>query len=106
MRPLSEMITSVDNKYSNLPASFSLQQNYPNPFNPETVIGYWLPVAGYVSLKVYDMLGREVATLVNEYKLAGNYSVQFNAGTFTSGVYFYRMESGSYTQTKKLIILK
>jgi len=106
MRPLPEMITSVDNKYNNLPTSFSLQQNYPNPFNPATSIKYSIPKSGIVIIKVFDVLGRKISTLVNEYKLAGNYSVQFNAAKSTSGVYFYRMESGSFTQTKKLLILK
>jgi hypothetical protein len=106
MRPLSEMITSSDNKDNILPPSFSLQQNYPNPFNPITTINYSLYNSGLVTIKVYDILGREVTTLVNENKPAGNYSVQFNSAKNASGVYFYRMGFGSYLQVKKLVVQK
>ena len=87
---------------------FQLNQNYPNPFNPETIISYQLPAAGNVSLKVYDMLGREVAALVNEYQQSGNYHSQFSIrnAQFSSGIYFYRLTTGSYSSTKKMIILK
>jgi hypothetical protein len=81
-------------------------QNYPNPFNPATVINYQLASAGKVSLKVYDLLGREVATLVNGMKAAGNYSATLNAGNLPSGVYFYRLQTGSFNSTKKLVLLK
>ncbi|MDR3625956.1 MAG: T9SS type A sorting domain-containing protein, partial [Ignavibacteriaceae bacterium] len=92
---------------SNLkPALFKLEQNYPNPFNPVTVINYSIPKAGLVTIKVYDVLGREVKTLVNENKPAGNYNIEFNAGKFASGVYFYRMHSGNYLETKKFILMK
>ncbi|MDR3627255.1 MAG: T9SS type A sorting domain-containing protein, partial [Ignavibacteriaceae bacterium] len=86
--------------------NFSLSQNYPNPFNPSTRIEYSLPKSEHVTLKVYDILGREVATLVNENKQTGSYSIQFNAGKFASGVYIYRIQAGSFTQTKKLLLLK
>jgi rhamnogalacturonyl hydrolase YesR len=89
-----------------VPKVFALNQNYPNPFNPSTVICYQLPVAGPVSLKVYDVIGREVATLVNETKEAGSYDVTFNATKLASGVYFYRMNAGSYTSVKKLLVMK
>ncbi|MCA0444604.1 MAG: T9SS type A sorting domain-containing protein [Bacteroidetes bacterium] len=88
------------------PVSFSLSQNYPNPFNPATVINYQLPVNSMTKLKIYDVIGREVATLVNEMKPAGRYQVTFNAGHLSSGVYFYRIEAGSFVQTKKLILVK
>ncbi|MBN8705634.1 MAG: T9SS type A sorting domain-containing protein [Bacteroidetes bacterium] len=88
------------------PVSFSLSQNYPNPFNPATVINYQLPVNSMTKLKIYDVIGREVATLVNERKPAGRYQVTFNAGYLSSGVYFYRIEAGSFVQTKKLILVK
>ncbi|MCL4549494.1 MAG: T9SS type A sorting domain-containing protein [Bacteroidetes bacterium] len=103
------------------PAQFELSQNYPNPFNPATVISYQLPVAGNVSLKVYDMLGREVATLINEYQGAGVHHSQFLASLhshsasrsgsiinsqLSSGVYFYRLSAGAYSSTKKMIVLK
>jgi hypothetical protein len=88
------------------PKVFSLEQNYPNPFNPSTVISYSLPVTGLVSLKIYDVIGREVATLVNEAKNAGSYQVTFNAGRLASGVYFYNLQSGNYTSIKKLVLMK
>ena len=101
-----------------VPSEFRLEQNYPNPFNPTTTIKYSIPNVGtslmkFVQLKVYDILGREVATLVNEEKPAGNYSINFNAVGLPSGFYFYRIAihsdrliSGSYTETKKMVILK
>ena len=106
-RPLSEMInTRVEDRNNQIPNHFSLHQNYPNPFNPSTVISYQIASAGKVSLKVYDMLGREVATLVNETKSAGNYTATFNATKLPSGVYFYRLQAGTYSNTKKLLLLK
>jgi len=88
------------------PNFFVLSQNYPNPFNPTTVINYQVPVAGHVSVKVYDLLGREVMTLVNERKSAGSYQVLFDAHLLPSGVYFYSLESGSFKATKKMELLK
>ncbi|MCJ7555049.1 MAG: T9SS type A sorting domain-containing protein [Ignavibacteriaceae bacterium] len=93
------------------PKEFNLEQNYPNPFNPSTVISYHLPISGLVSLKVYDILGNEVATLVNEYKSAGKYEVIFNVEThrdasLPSGIYFYQLKAGSFIQTKKMILLR
>ena len=94
-----------------LPTKFSLEQNYPNPFNPSTVIRYQLPESGDVILKVYDILGNEITTLVNEFKIAGSYEVEFNVGTsrdlsLASGIYFYRLEAGSFIETKKMLMLK
>jgi photosystem II stability/assembly factor-like uncharacterized protein len=95
-----------------LPEHFALEQNYPNPFNPSTTIKYSISSSEFVTLKIYDVLGNEVATLVSEEKPAGSYEVEFNAvGTsrdlsLTSGVYFYKLQAGSYTQTKKLILMK
>ena len=86
--------------------SYRLEQNYPNPFNPTTNITYVLPKAENVSLKVYDVLGREVATLVNEVKPAGAYTVPFNASSLASGVYFYKLQAGSFVQTKKMMLVK
>lgn len=88
------------------PMSFSLSQNYPNPFNPVTKISYALPKSGFTTLRVYDILGKEVAMLVNEVKNAGNYSVDFNASGFTSGVYFYRLESNGFSDIKKMMLIK
>ncbi|MFQ3597685.1 MAG: T9SS type A sorting domain-containing protein [Chloroherpetonaceae bacterium] len=86
--------------------NYALAQNYPNPFNPTTNISYVLPKAENVSLKVYDVLGREVATLVNEVKAAGAYTVPFNASNLASGVYFYKLQAGSFVQTKKMMLVK
>jgi hypothetical protein len=88
------------------PARFGLSQNYPNPFNPVTVIRYELPEAGTVRLQIFDVLGRAVATLVDERRDAGIYEVPFNARNFASGTYFYRLQSGSFVQTKKMMLVK
>jgi len=89
-----------------MPKIFELSQNYPNPFNPTTVISYQLPVASEVSIKVFDMLGREVATLVNKWQEAGRYQVTFNAVSLSSSVYFYRLQAGNFVQTKKMLLIK
>ncbi len=90
------------------PSDFSLSQNYPNPFNPATVINYALAKSEFVSLKIYDLLGNEVATLVNEEKPAGSYNVDFQAHNFklSSGTYFYRLQAGNFVETKKMVLLK
>ena len=97
-------VTTV--RTENVPGGFTLSQNYPNPFNPTTMINYQLPTSSIVTLKVYDVIGREAATLVNEMKEAGSYSVQFNASHLSSGIYFYSIKAGNYTATKKLTLLK
>ncbi len=89
-----------------VPAKFELSQNYPNPFNPSTQINYNLPVDGNVSLKLFDMSGKEISTLVNEVKTAGYYSVSFNAGNLPSGVYFYSIEAGNFSEVKKMMLVK
>lgn len=89
-----------------MPTSFMLAQNYPNPFNPETRIYFELPVDNSVQLVVYDLLGREVATLVNEFKKAGRYDALFNGGGLASGVYFYRLQAGTFNDVKKLLLLR
>ena len=88
------------------PKEFLLQQNYPNPFNPSTSIQYEINSMQFVTIKVYDLLGREVVTLVNEEKPTGKYEVNFNASNLTSGVYFYRIQAGDFVETKKMIYLK
>ncbi len=102
----SSGITGVNESIELLPSSFSLDQNYPNPFNPETVIRYQLPEGSLVSLKIYDVLGREVATLVNEFQLPGQYVKTFNGTSLPSGVYLYRLTSGNLVETKKMILMK
>jgi 5'-nucleotidase len=89
-----------------VPTEFTLEQNYPNPFNPSTTISYSIPQAGNVELKVYDILGNEVATLVNETKSPGNYTTNLNASSFASGVYIYTLRTNNFVQTKKMMLLK
>ena len=89
-----------------IPNEFKLSQNYPNPFNPVTKIQYDLPVTGFVSIKVYDVLGKEVYKLVGEEKKAGRYLVDFDGSSLGSGVYFFRMKVNSFTDTKRMILLK
>lgn len=91
---------------SRLPERYDLGQNYPNPFNPSTTIGFKIPEAGFASLMVYDVAGREVAVLVNDRKEAGEYTAQFDARNLPSGVYFYRLRSGGYSSSKKLLLMK
>ena len=89
-----------------IPSKYSLSQNYPNPFNPATKINFALPTQGMVTLKIYDVLGREIISLVNEVKSAGNYSVDFNASKFSSGVYFYKLESNGFSSIKRMLLVK
>ncbi len=89
-----------------IPSDFSLSQNYPNPFNPATTINYSIPELSNVVIKVYDVLGDEVAILVNEQKPAGSYEVQFDASKLSSGVYYYKIQAGNYIETRKMILLK
>ncbi len=89
-----------------LPSKYNLAQNYPNPFNPSTKIKYSLPNNGFVTLKVYDILGEEVATLVEQKQIAGNYEINFDASNFTSGIYFYRIRTSNFSQVRKMILLK
>jgi hypothetical protein len=89
-----------------MPSRFILSQNYPNPFNPSTTINFALPKSGQVELKIYNTLGQEVASLINEEKSAGTYSAQWNAGNVASGVYFYQLKAGEYSDTKKLLLIK
>ncbi len=104
-RSLSD-ITSVEKGFDAQSMEFNLSQNYPNPFNPSTVISYQLPTNTGVILKVFDVLGREVKTLVNERQSAGSHSVMFNAANLPSGVYFYRLEAGTHHDAKELLLLK
>ena len=97
-------VTNVDNKL--IPSGFTLSQNYPNPFNPATTIEYQLPKQSFVKLKIFDLLGREMATLVNDKQDAGKHAVRFDALSLTSGVYFYKLEADDFTQTRKLLLLK
>ena len=108
-RPLSEMLTDftdVEDKDKLSSQDFNLSQNYPNPFNPTTTISFNLPSRSFVSLKVFDGLGREVAELLSEEFAAGNHTQHWNASEFSNGIYYYRLQAGSYFQTRKLVLLK
>jgi len=89
-----------------MPKDYSISQNYPNPFNPSTIIKYQIAEKTNVSIKVYDMLGKEVATLVNEVVNAGEQTVKFDASNLSTGVYVYRIQAGSFSATKKMIFVK
>jgi hypothetical protein len=113
----SYRLKQIDNdgqfEYSNIieieiavPDNFELSQNYPNPFNPSTLISFSIPTSGFITLKVYDVLGNEVATLVNEEKQPGVYEITWNAENISSGIYLYQLKAGNFTQTKKLILMK
>jgi hypothetical protein len=100
------MVTNVEDEQHKVPTQFGLEQNYPNPFNPSTSIQYQVSSISQVSLKVYDLLGREVAELVNEEKPAGTYEVTFDASGLSSGVYYYQIKTDSYLETKKMLLIR
>jgi len=100
------IITAVSPAISNTPSEYLLKQNYPNPFNPSTTIHYEIPFNGFVTLKVYDILGNVVKTLVNQYQAKAKYDINFNADNLASGIYLYRLRAGSFILTKKMLLLK
>jgi hypothetical protein len=100
------VVTGINNHNNEIPSKYSLSQNYPNPFNPVTMISFSIPVSGNVKLVIYDMLGKEIAVLSNEFRSAGNYDVDFNASGLSSGAYFYKLESGSFSEIKKMVLIK
>ena len=102
----SGFVVDVKKETSKLPDSYQLDQNYPNPFNPSTIISYSIPKGNIVTLKIYNVLGQEVKTLVNGYRNSGKYTINFNANNLSSGIYFYSLRAGNYYQVKKMILLK
>ena len=106
LRTTNGGVTGVTDKSNEIPLSFTLDQNYPNPFNPGTMISFDVPSKSFVTLKVFDALGREVSTLLAEELSAGAYSRRWNAANVPSGVYFYRLQAGEYVETKRMILLK
>ena len=98
--------TPVEEIINQVPSQFVLNQNYPNPFNPSTTISWQLPESGWQTLKVYDILGNEVATLVDEYRTAGLNQVIFSENNHSSGIYFYNLRSGSFSETKSMLLIK
>ena len=103
---VSGRTTGVSQRSSTIPSSYALEQNYPNPFNPSTSIQFDLPRTGFTTLKIYNLLGQEIATLLNEIKPSGSYIVQWNALNMTSGMYFYKLTSGEFSQVKKMQFIK
>lgn len=99
-------LVGITNHNSETPKEFNLSQNYPDPFNPSTNISYSIPKAGNVKIEVFDILGTEVTVIVNEFKQAGNYVLKFDASKLSSGMYFYKMTSGTFADTKKMILVK
>ncbi|MBI5727593.1 MAG: T9SS type A sorting domain-containing protein, partial [Ignavibacteriales bacterium] len=101
-------LTAFTVKGADIPTVYALEQNYPNPFNPATVINYQLPQNSLVTLKVYDILGKEIATLVNEQQTAGSYTLNFSTDQYrlASGVYIYSLRAGNFTSTKKMVLLR
>jgi hypothetical protein len=104
-RGTSNGTTGVDDDLNSL-FEYKLNQNYPNPFNPTTTISYIIPKSGLVTIKVFNILGKEVSTLLNEFKASGSYSINFNAAGLSSGVYFYKITANNFTDTKKFTLLK
>ena len=102
----SDLLTGIGSSETTIPQELTLHQNYPNPFNPSTAISYQLSASSFVCLKVFNTLGKEVATLVNEVRSAGNHVVQWNAGLLPSGIYFCRLQAGGNIETRKMILLR
>jgi hypothetical protein len=102
---MANVMTSVEAAIGT-PKTFSLLQNFPNPFNPTTTISFYLPSKSFVSLTVFDIVGRKIATIISEEMSPGTYSRQWNAAKLSSGIYFYRLQAGTYIETKKLVLLK
>ncbi len=102
----TDMLKNSNDITTDIPAKFELKDNYPNPFNPTTKINYELPITNYVTLKIYDIGGKEIAALVNGQQNAGRYSVEWNASGFASGTYFYKIVAGEFSQVKRMILVK
>jgi hypothetical protein len=101
----SGLLTSVK-EINFIAESYNLEQNYPNPFNPSTTINFSVPSSEFVTLKVFDVIGNELATLVNEEKSTGSYEVKFDAKGLSSGIYFYKLTAGNFIETKKMILIR
>ena len=101
-----DTILAVENSDLEIPKEYYVEQNFPNPFNPSTVISFGLPKDGITSLKIYNILGQEIAEIVNEYLAAGNYKFEFNGSELSSGMYIYRLQSQDYTSVKKMLLIK
>ncbi len=102
----ASLTVGINSTSNIIPEKFAVYQNYPNPFNPTTNIKFDIPKNSFVSLKVFDVLGKEVAVLINEVRNAGSYSVDWNASVYTSGVYFYKLESNGFSETRRMLLVK
>ncbi len=102
----NDVVSNINQINNDVPTQFSLEQNYPNPFNPSTIIRYSIPVEGKVKIKIFDILGREVSTLLDRNHKAGNYSIEFDGSNLSSGIYFYRLRCGNFIETMKMIFLR
>ncbi|MBT8377716.1 MAG: T9SS type A sorting domain-containing protein, partial [Ignavibacteria bacterium] len=100
-----DIVTGVETE-PGIVAEFKLKQNYPNPFNPNTVISWQSPTSGWQTLKIYDVIGNEISTLVNKFLSAGKYSIEFDASLLPSGIYYYKLDAGKYSETKKMVLIK
>jgi hypothetical protein len=101
-----DVVVNVEDEENIVPITYKLEQNYPNPFNPSTIIKFAVPVRNRVLIKIYDLLGAEVLTLINEELDAGWYEKKFDAGSLSTGIYIYRMQAGNYVSTKKMLMVK
>jgi hypothetical protein len=99
-------VTHTSNKNEYIPSNYKLHQNYPNPFNPVTKIKYEIPTSTFVKLLVYDITGKYIETLVNKDQKAGTYEVEWNAENYTSGAYFYKLETNNYSESKRMLVIK
>ncbi|MCH7963038.1 MAG: T9SS type A sorting domain-containing protein [Bacteroidetes bacterium] len=102
----TELVVDVEEIENDFITDFELNQNYPNPFNPTTTIKFQIPESSFITIKIYDVLGNEITTLINEEKPAGVYEVEFDASVYSSGVYFYNLQAGNFIDVKKMILLK
>jgi len=99
-------VVGVGSISNEIPIKFSLRQSYPNPFNPSTIIRFAIPEESFVTIKVFNILGEEITTLINENIIAGNYEAEFYLTTLPSGIYFYQIQAGSFIETKKMVLMK
>ncbi|MGA8265322.1 MAG: T9SS type A sorting domain-containing protein, partial [Ignavibacteriaceae bacterium] len=104
--PEADILSAIQSNNSTVVNEYKLSQNYPNPFNPSTIIKYQIPNAGRVTIKIYDLLGREIKTLVDEYQQSGAYETSFNASNLASGIYFYQIKANNFIATKKMLLIK
>ena len=104
--PFTDLVSAIEDENGTIPDKYVLNQNYPNPFNPSTTISYFLSKPVTTSLKVYNILGKEVKALVNGYQMGGKHTIVFDARNLASGVYYYKLQAGSFSHTRKMILIR